>query len=185
MRQVTTDELRRPAETLDPEVLEFRSEFGQASPLDELVRQGAQQMLQSAIEMEVDDFLAQHADRRDGRSNRLVVRNGYLPSREILTGAGRLSIEQPRVRDNFSKTKDRVRFSSSILPPYLRRSKALDELIPWLYLKGSGTRRASLAMMFKLAHAAQKRWRRLNGHAHIIHLLEGKTYSDGLLQDAA
>jgi transposase-like protein len=51
--------------------------------------------------------------------------------------------------------------------------------------KGSGSRRASLAMMFKLAHAAQKRWRRLNGHAHIVHLLEGKTYTDGLLQDAA
>ena len=140
MRHLTTEELSSPATMLDPEVLEFRSQFGESSPLDELVRHGAQQMLQSAIEREVDDFLAQHAERRDDRGNRLVVRNGYLPSRELLTGAGRLEVEQPRVRDNCSqKEKNRVRFSSSILPPYLRRSKAIDELIPWLYLKGIST----------------------------------------------
>jgi transposase-like protein len=96
-------------------------------------------MLQSAIEMEVDDFLAQHAQRRDTAGRRQVVRNGYLPSREILTGAGRLAVEQPRVRDNSTKRNDRIRFSSSILPPYLRRSAAIDELIPWLYLKGIST----------------------------------------------
>jgi len=139
MRQVTTEALSSPAATVDPEVLEFRAQFGQRSPLDELVRQGAQQMLQSAIETEVEDFLAQHAERRDAHGNRLVVRNGYQRSREILTGAGRLAVEQPRARDNSSPKEDRVQFSSSILPPYLRRSKALDELIPWLYLKGIST----------------------------------------------
>lgn len=139
MRQVTPEELDGPATTLDAEVLEFRAEFGQSSPLDELVRQGAQQMLQSAIEREVEDFLAQYAERRDARGRRQVVRNGYLPARELLTGAGRLRVEQPRVRDNSSSRSHRVRFSSSILPPYLRRSKALDELIPWLYLKGIST----------------------------------------------
>lgn len=139
MRQVTTEALVSPDATLDPEVLEFRAQFGQSSPLDELVRHGAQQMLQSAIEMEVDDLLAQHAQRRDARGNRLVVRNGYQRPREILTGAGRLAIEQPRARDNSSKKKGRVHFTSSILPPYLRRSKAIDELIPWLYLKGIST----------------------------------------------
>ena len=139
MRQVTTEALASPAERLDPEVLEFRSQFGEASPLDELVWHGAQQMLQSAIEMEVDDFLAQHAQRRDARGNRLVVRNGYQRPREILTGAGRLAVEQPRVRDNSSKKRERVHFTSSILPPYLRRSKAIDELIPWLSLKGIST----------------------------------------------
>src|SRR5919201_6020063 len=107
MRQLTTEELRRPAEALDPEVVKFRSQFCQTSPLDELVRQGAQQMLQSAIEMEVDDFLAQHTERRDRGGSRLVVRNGYLPSREILTGAGRLSIEQPRVRDKSPAKEER------------------------------------------------------------------------------
>jgi putative transposase len=139
MRQVTTESLSSPATTLDAEVLEFRSHFGQRSPLDELVRHGAQQMLQTAVEAEVDEFLAEHADRRDARGNRLVVRNGYKPAREILTGAGRLAVEPPRTRDNSSQKKDRVRFTSSILPPYLRRSKSLDELIPWLYLKGIST----------------------------------------------
>jgi transposase-like protein len=139
MRQVTTEELSSPARTLDREVMEFRAQFGNTSPLDELVRHGAQQMLQSAIEMEVDDFLAQHAQRRDAAGRRQVVRNGYLPSRELLTGAGRLAVEQPRVRDNSPQKNDRIRFTSSILPPYLRRSAAIDELIPWLYLKGIST----------------------------------------------
>jgi transposase-like protein len=139
MRQVTTEKLSSPAATLDAEVLEFRAQFGPTSPLDELVRQGAQQMLQTAIEAEVDEFLAVHSTRRDARGNRQVVRNGYLPFRELLTGAGRLAVEQPRVRDNSSEREGRVRFSSSILPPYLRRSKAIDELIPWLYLKGIST----------------------------------------------
>src|SRR5437868_358880 len=139
MRQVTTGELSGPASAGDAEVLEFRAQFGSASPLVELVRHGAQQMLQSAIEMEVDDFLVQHAQRRDARGHRLVVRNGYQPVREILTGAGRLAVEQPRVRDNSGEKENRVRFSSQVLPPYLRRSKSLDELIPWLYLKGIST----------------------------------------------
>lgn len=139
MGQVTTEALVSPAATLDPEVVEFRYQFGQTSPLDELVRHGAQQMLQTAIEAEVDEFLSQHAERREAWGNRVVVRNGYLPRREILTGAGRLEVEQPRVRDNSANKKDRVRFTSSILPPYLRRSRAIDELIPWLYLKGIST----------------------------------------------
>jgi putative transposase len=139
MRQVTTEELSGPATAVDGEVLECRSQFGQMSPLDELVRHGAQQMLQTAIEAEVDEFLAMHAERRDAGDNRLVVRNGYQPAREILTGAGRLAVEQPRVRDNSREKENRVRFSSKVLPPYLRRSKSIDELIPWLYLKGIST----------------------------------------------
>jgi putative transposase len=139
MRQITTEELSGPATAVDAEVLEFRSQFGQTSPLDELVQHGAQQMLQTAIEAEVDEFLAVHAERRDARGHRLVIRNGYKPAREILTGAGRLAVEQPRVRDNSREKENRVQFSSKVLPPYLRRSKSLDELIPWLYLKGIST----------------------------------------------
>jgi putative transposase len=139
MRQVTTEELSSPATAVDAEVLEFRAQFGQTSLLDELVRHGAQQMLQTAIEAEVDEFLSLHAERRDAHGNRLVVRNGYKPVRGILTGAGRLSVEQPRIRDNSREKESRVRFSSKVLPPYLRRSKSLDELIPWLYLKGIST----------------------------------------------
>lgn len=81
----------------------------------------------------------QHQDRRDEDGNRHVVRNGYLPSREIITGAGKLQVEQPRVRDNSPNENGRVRFSSKILPAYLRRSKSIDELIPWLYLRGIST----------------------------------------------
>ena len=135
MRQVTTGAIASPATALDPEVVEFRSQFDKTSPLDALVRTGAQRMLQSAIEAEVEEFIAVHGDRRDADGNRLVVRNGYQPARELLTGAGRLEVQQPRVRDNSAEKEGRVRFSSSILPPYLRRSKSIDELIPWLYLE--------------------------------------------------
>jgi putative transposase len=154
MRQVTTEELSGPAAPVDAEVLEFRAQFGQTSPLDELVRHGAQQMLQTAIEAEVDEFLAVHAERRDTRGNRLVVRNGYKPEREILTGAGRLEVEQPRIRDNCSKKENRVQFSSKVLPPYLRRSKSIDELIPWLYLKGISTGDFSEALQSLLGEGA-------------------------------
>lgn len=139
MRQVTTGAIASPATALDPEVVEFRTQLGKTSPLDELVRCGAQRMLQSAIETEVQEFIAVHDDRRDAIGRRQVVRNGYQPARQLLTGAGRLEIRQPRVRDNSSEKEKRINFSSSILPPYLRRSKALDELIPWLYLKGIST----------------------------------------------
>ena len=139
MRQVTAEALASPAATLDPEVVAFRAEFGETSPLDELVRTGAQRMLQAAIETEVNDFLGEHAQRRDAVGKRQVVRNGYLPARKILTGAGPLEVEQPRVRDNSSEKENRVQFSSKILPPYLRRSRSIAELIPWLYLKGIST----------------------------------------------
>ena len=152
MHQTTTADTQTPAGTsskpatgaaigsIDPEGLAFREQFGGSrSPLDEIVREGARQMLQAAIDAEVDEFLAQHAPRRDEQGKRLVVRNGHLPSRNLLTGAGPLELRQPRVRDNSSQREDRVRFSSKLLPPYLRRSKSIDELIPWLYLKGLST----------------------------------------------
>ena len=87
-------------------------------------------MLQAALESEVEAFLEQHAGRVDDQGRRHVVRNGHLPSREIVTGAGPLEVSQPRVRDNSADAADRVRFSSSILPPYLRKSKSIEELIP-------------------------------------------------------
>lgn len=123
----------------DPEVVAFRAQFDERSPLDEIVRTGAQQMLQAAIDAEVAGFLHEHTDRRDEHGKRLVVRNGYHPKRELLTGAGRLEVRQPRVRDNTAGKQGRVTFSPSVLPPYLRRSKTIDDLIPWLYLKGIST----------------------------------------------
>jgi transposase-like protein len=96
-------------------------------------------MLQAALEEEVQLFLENHVARIDDQGRRLVVRNGHLPSRQIVTGAGPLEIRQPRVRDKSPDPDERVRFSSSILPPYLRKSKSVQELIPWLYLKGIST----------------------------------------------
>ena len=96
-------------------------------------------MLQAALENEVQEFLEQHSTRVDDQGRRQVVRNGHLPLREIVTGAGPLEVAQPRVRDKSTDAANRVRFSSSILPPYLRKSKSIEELIPWLYLKGIST----------------------------------------------
>ena len=128
---------------LDPvgasEVFRFGMPQDARSVLDQLVRDGARQMLQAALEDEVNAFLEANASKTDQEGRRLVVRNGYMPSREIITGAGCMEIQQPRVRDKSPDVENRVRFSSNVLPPYLRRSKAIDELIPWLYLKGVST----------------------------------------------
>jgi len=103
--------------------------------LGEICRQGARRMLQAALENEVDDYLAAHAARREQAGRQAVIRNGYLPEREILTGVGPVPIRQPRVRH---KTPGE-RFTSRILPPYLRRVPSIDALIPALYLKGVST----------------------------------------------
>lgn len=121
------------------ECLPFTIGGDMRSPLDSLVREGARRMLQAALEGEVQAFLDDHAARVDEQGRRLVVRNGHLPTREILTGAGALEVSQPRVRDKSPNADERVRFSSDILPPYLRKSKSIEELIPWLYLKGIST----------------------------------------------
>ena len=109
------------------------------SALDGYVLLKARKILQRAFECEVEAFLAEHADRVDEHGRKQVVRNGYLPRRTILTGAGPLEIEQPRVRDKSGHADERVAFTSAILPPCLRKSRSIEELIPWLYLKGVST----------------------------------------------
>lgn len=125
------------------------------SALDAYVRERARQMLQKALECEVEAFLAEHADRTDERGRKQVVRNGYLPVRSIMTGAGPLEIEQPRVRDKAVRADDRVIFTSAILPPYLRKSRSIEELIPWLYLKGVSTGDYSEALQALLGKDAK------------------------------
>ena len=108
--------------------------------LTELLRRGARNMLAEAIENEVAEYIKTHSHRRDGHGHRLVVRNGHLPERTIRTGVGSVEIQQPRVNDRRTdENGQRMRFSSKILPPYLRRTRSIDELIPWLYLKGVST----------------------------------------------
>lgn len=140
MTKLKTDRREVPVDKpLDPEVVSFRAQFDERSPLDQLVREGARRMLQSAIDAEVDAFIASHADRTDEQGRRRVVRNGSLPEREILTGAGSIPVQQGRVRDNDPDRSQRVTFSPSVLPSYLRKTTAIEELIPWLYLKGIST----------------------------------------------
>ena len=110
------------------------------SVLDEIVHQGAQKMLATALEVEVQEFLERHGAVVDEEGRRQIVRNGYMPERNVITGAGTLKAKQPRIRDRRHIAVDeKIRFTSTVLPPYLRRSKKIDELIPWLYLRGIST----------------------------------------------
>lgn len=92
-------------------------------------------MLREAVEADVQEFLTRHAPLKDGNNRQRVVRNGYLLERTIQTGLGDVAVMAPRVRDR----EGVIRFSSQILPPYLRRTKRLAELLPWLYLRGIST----------------------------------------------
>jgi putative transposase len=106
--------------------------------MTEILRAGAKKLLAEMIQQEVEDWLAQHAGLRDEQGRHQVVRNGYLPKRKITTGIGQIEVKQPRVRDR-RPTGEAEPFSSKILPPYLRKTKSINELIPWLYLKGIST----------------------------------------------
>ncbi len=108
--------------------------------LTEVLRHGAQRMLIEAIENEVAEYIEAHAGQQDADGRRLVVRNGHMPGRSIQTGLGPIEVARPRVNDKRTDAHgQRLRFTSKILPPYLRRTKSLDELVPWLYLKGIST----------------------------------------------
>ena len=110
------------------------------SLLDEIVHQGAQEMLAAALKCEVAEFIDRYREEVDSSGQRQVVRNGYLPERRIQTGAGEMKVRQNRVRDRRgAKAPEAVHFTSAILPPYLKKSKSIEELIPWLYLKGIST----------------------------------------------
>jgi transposase-like protein len=104
--------------------------------LTELLRQGAKELIAHAVGAELCAFLSEYEALRDEQGRRQVVRNGYLPERDVQTGIGSVSVRVPRVRD---RSGSGIRFHSNLLPPYLRRSKSIEELIPWLYLKGVST----------------------------------------------
>jgi putative transposase len=106
--------------------------------LTNVLRVGAQRLLAQAVQAEVADYLAARQDVRDAAGRRQVVRNGSLPERTITTGVGPIPVQQPRVRDR-RPAEQRETFRSAILPPYLRKTKSIEELIPWLYLKGVST----------------------------------------------
>jgi hypothetical protein len=106
--------------------------------LTEILRHGARALLAQAVEAEVADFLAKHADLKTEEGRRRIVRHGHLPERQVMTGIGPVTVRQPRVRDREAAADDagRIRFTPAILPPYVRRSKSIEMLLPILYLKG-------------------------------------------------
>ena len=111
-------------------------------PLTEILRSGACHLIQQAVEAELSVLMDAHcADQtEDGRAR--LVRHGHLPEREVVPGIGTVPVKVPRIRDRGSDA-EKVRFTSRILPPYLRKTKSMEELLPWLYLKGiSFTKRA-------------------------------------------
>jgi transposase-like protein len=107
--------------------------------LTEVLHNGARALLAQAVEAEVAALLERHADEVTDDGRRRLVRHGHLPEREIMTGIGAVAVRCPRVRDRVGEDAERIRFSSAILPPYARRSKSLEVLIPILYLKGVST----------------------------------------------
>jgi len=128
MRQITEERQASPEQESPGEVLEA------------ILRRGAQRLLQAAIENEVDEFLERHKDVKAEDGKRVAVRNGAMPSRDILTGLGKVHIRQPRVDDRKLRKDGKAEgFSSRILPRYLRRVPSIDNLVPALYLKGIST----------------------------------------------
>lgn len=114
--------------------------------LEELIRRGARDLIQKAIEVEVQELLAEYGKVSTLDGQMAVVRNGYLPVREVLTPIGPVEVKVPKVRD---RSGSGVKFNSALVPPYVRRSKAVSAALPWLYLKGvsSGDMREALQVL--------------------------------------
>jgi len=112
-------------------------------PLTGLLRMGAEQLIYQAVEADLQEVLAKHSGRRteDGKAG--VVRNGYLPARELQTGLGPVTVQIPKVR---AKTGEPVTFRSALVPPYVRKTKSLEAALPWLYLKGVSSGEMSEAL---------------------------------------
>lgn len=107
-----------------------------SDPLTDLLRSGARGLIAQAVETELALMLEQHRALRLPDGRQAVVRNGYLPQRTIQTGIGDVEIKVPKVRD---RSGSGINFTSSLLPPYLKRTSSIEALLPWLYLKGIST----------------------------------------------
>ncbi len=126
MRQITTEtQIEATPETI--------------GVLENVLREGARKMLQAALEAEIEDHISRYQAMVDESGKQAVVRNGYQPERTILTGAGPIPVRRPRVDDRLLDTVGKERFTSRILPKFMRRAASIDTLIPVLYLKGIST----------------------------------------------
>ena len=123
-----------------------------ADPLSELLRTGARELINQAVEAELVSLLDRHENLLLPDGRKVVVRNGYLPERTVQTGIGEVSVKVPKVRD---RSGGGIKFNSSVLPPYLKRTKSIEELIPWLYLKGISSGDYSEALQALLGEHAK------------------------------
>jgi len=114
-------------------IIEFSGRDAICDPLTDILRDGAHQLIQSAVEAELATFLARFADQRTPAGHAAVVRNGHHPKRSIQTGIGPVTVRIPKVR---SKTGDPVTFHSALVPPYVRKARSVEAAVPWLFLKG-------------------------------------------------
>lgn len=124
-------------------VVELKGRESFSDPLTELLKKGAQQLIERAVEAELQELLAEHAGRKTDTGLAGVVRNGYLPEREIQTGIGSVTVKVPKVR---TKTGEPVTFRSALVPPYVRKTRSLEAALPWLYLKGISSGEMSEAL---------------------------------------
>src|SRR5690606_5053382 len=114
----------------DDNILEL-NDPEQNDPLQAVLREGARKLLAAAIESEVAAFIKQHGGLETEEGKAAVVRNGYLPERTIQTGLGDIAVKVPKVRD---RSGSGIKFNSSLIPPYLKRTQNSEEFLPWLYL---------------------------------------------------
>jgi putative transposase len=117
-----------------------REAEGELFELDEIARMGARRMLMAALETEADDYVERHRHERDDEGRALVVHNGRSQGRQLTLGTGTVELRTPRVNDRRRDEQgQRQRFTSRILPPYMRRSPKVAEVLPILYLRGLST----------------------------------------------
>jgi putative transposase len=128
-------------------VIQLKKEPFIDDPITDILRSGARKLLAEALEAEIETFISQYRDLKDDQDHRRIVRNGHLPERDIQTGIGPVPVKVPRARDRQPEEgSEPIRYHSSLLPRYLRKTKSMEELIPWLYLKGISTNDFSEAL---------------------------------------
>lgn len=132
-------------------IVEFSGRDAVTDPLTDLLRKGARELLQAAVEAERDAFLAEFAERRTSDDRAAVVRSGYHPERAVQTGIGPVTVKVPKVRAKDGKP---VTFRSALVPPYVRKTKSIEAALPWLYLKGISTGEMGAALKMLLGPEA-------------------------------
>ncbi|MEL3904587.1 MAG: transposase [Treponemataceae bacterium] len=151
---------------------EEKNSTGSQDFLENLAREGARKMLAAALEAEVAEFMEKHKGLKDEKGHQAVVRNGYMPERQIQALCGNVTVRQPRIDDRALPQEER--FTSAILPKFMRKTPTLENVIPVLYLKGISTNKFKDAM-------AEKNWRRLKGFEKLQLVKEDRTFIDGVL----